>query len=244
LLRTVGAEAVRLAVAGSLSPLEFKIRMLEAEFGVGSEDFWKLAIEAVRVEPSALEQARLIDYLSPKYPKIRDVAAAKRALQRTIEVRGSEQAVVRPKGRNRELDYVQENIAGILHPLEVSLFGAILNEEFRSEAWPFILEGELLLTQAGRTLAEKLSESFPDGPPSGLPRVWIEQVGSKGAKEVLEAVSRDSRVHVNREFFDDTIYRLRAKADRRELEELKTQEGDDRLTLIQLNLSKPSSRTQ
>ena len=84
-------------------------------------------------------------------------------------------------------------------------------------------------------------ESFPEGAPAGPPRVWIAEINSNAAKEALEAVSRDSRVSrtpIDRDVFRDTMDGLRQKADKRELEELKSQQGDDRLAEIHRRLSK------
>lgn len=233
LLRSLGPQAVKDAASAGISPLDFKLRTLEGELGLDSDEFWKKAVEVLRAEPNALERTRFAEALAPKYPKIRDVAAAKRALVQMVESRTPTHAVVQVGPRHSQFAYMEENLVRGMHSLEVALFAAFITEEFRTEAWELITRPEVLLSDRGRKLASKLVENYPERPPSGPAKTWIPDLKSEGAKELLGAVMRDTRMQMNRPFFEETIAGFRAKAAERELEALKMQEGDDRLALIQ-----------
>ena len=238
MLRSVGPEAVKKAAEGGVSPLEYRIGALKTEFPIKSEQFWTAAVQVLSQEPNELERGRLIESLAPQYPGMKDKVAARQALTRMVGQPHVQRAVVRaPVDRSRSED---RNIATLLHPNEAMIFWALLDEVQRPTIWPLLQEDDLFLTKAASGLAAELLKTFFLKPPEGSASVWMAQIESNVAKELLsgvaDVVQRDVRqpIELTTEQVDEAVKNLRKKRHERKISEL--ERSDEELATIHQTL--------
>ena len=156
LLRKAGPAAVRRAVEGGLSPLDFAMGQLESRHGPEEEPFWEAAIGLLAASPQGLDVERHLDRLSGLYPGLRDPVAARRRLESMIAERRPDRA---PRRRRTDAPKPDEApsestesapFTERLNNIETTLFRAIFIPEFQRTAWMFARMEDLFMTGDGR----------------------------------------------------------------------------------------------
>ena len=188
LLRKAGAAAVRRAVEGGLSPLDFSIVQLESKFGPENEEFWEAAIGLLASSPQGLDVERHLDRLSGLYPGLRDPIAARRRLEAMI----AERRPQRPRPRRRPDDAATPDeeapqakpitpFSEPLNNIEATLFRALFLPEFQRTAWMFARMEPLFMTGSGVALSCAIATIFPDAPPGDQAAVWLARLPDREA---------------------------------------------------------------
>ena len=140
--------------------------------------------------PSGLEVERHFDRFSALYPGLRDPVAARRRLESMVaERRPSRPSPPRPRPdarptppRPSEPDSPLDAPAfDVLNRIEATLFRAFFVPEFGRTAWMCVHREGLFMTGAGLRLARTIKATFPDGPPSGAPAVWVGKLPDREA---------------------------------------------------------------
>jgi DNA primase len=240
LLRNVGPEAVRKAASQGLSPLEYRLNLLEKQFPPAEEEFWKHAVVAIATEPSALEREKFIANLAPSYPRTRDAIAARRALSRQVEAALINERTRAVAAVPTEYRKAQVERTG-LRPAESLIFKALLDEDLRHEAWSFLnTRKPLLLTLSAIKLADFITQSFTAAP-VGKPALWLDQIENVKAQAVLETLASDDQIVVTQKGFTDSVALLEQKESQREIHQLRDEGGDEQLQKIHDALQKMKS---
>ncbi len=190
LLKKAGGAAVRRAVEGGLSPLDFAVGQLEARKKPDEESFWEELVALLAAAPPSLEIERHLDRFSALYPGLRDPVAARRRLESLVEARRP-QTVPERRERSRRQSHHEEPPPepaprpAFLEPpnrIEACLYRALFVDEFRRTAWMFITGMQnLFMTGAGLELSKAIKGTFPSAPPEGPPAVWLARLPEREA---------------------------------------------------------------
>ena len=216
LLRKAGPAAVRRAVEGGLSPLDFAIGQLEARLKTTDEDFWKELVEILASAPANLELEKHLDRLSAMYPGLRDPGAARRRLEQMIdELRpkpqrpGRGQAAPRPA----RAPSLEEPMNGA----EFQIFRAFQEPEFRMFAWMFARTTFYFETGTAISLSKAIHETFPDAPPQGPISNWLSRL-PEDHQRTMEILRLDFRGDsINESVLVDAGEALKKRAARRDM---------------------------
>ncbi len=236
LLRKAGAPAVRKAVEGGLSPLDFAVGQLEAKHGPEEEEFWELAIALLATAPPGLDVERHLDRLSGMYPGLRDPVAARRRLETMITERRP--APLKPERRppdrreaRRDAPRSEEISPPLEEPslpapalrerlnrIEATLFQAFYVPEFRRTAWMCMHRETLFMTGAGIALSRAVKTAFPNGPPEGVPAVWLAKLPDREATMMADLNDRLLPEPMSEDELAGAIERLKKQSALRDLE--------------------------
>lgn len=231
LLRSGGVEALRKAASEGLTPLAFRLSLLETTHPPRSEEFWREAVAALAGEPNAMEIERHLFGLATRYPGIRDPEAATRALRRRIAEarRGSRRAPARAAApaSKRALPIGSERAV---------VLGA-LSESTRPLSWPLLARAELFLTDAAALVAEAFVGTFGEEPPSGPASAWLHRM-PEDARDVLVDLALEPDEPVTEAVLADAVAWLESRRHRRAVVEIRHSEApdDDRLAEAQERL--------
>lgn len=231
LLKEAGHAAVQHVVDEGLSPTEFQLRRLDLKLKPEDEAYWVQAAEILATCPNALERAKHIQHLAPRYPALRDPIEAGRALRAMV---GRHHP--RPAGRPTELPQPSSKPKLGLKAAEALIFRAFLSDQYRREAWEVIREPDLFLTGKATALAARLKQAFGDQAPQGAAAEWLHRLESPEDEQLLTDLefARDDRL--NDEALRDTVAVLEKHREKRALEEVKQLDGDERLRQLQSKL--------
>ncbi|MBI5707909.1 MAG: DNA primase [Armatimonadetes bacterium] len=222
LLRSLGADAVQKAVDQGLSPLEFRLAMLEATLKPDQEDFWTGVVGAL-AECDAMpavdaQVARLVHKYHQgrsheiEEAKLRaDVRRARSSLHR--DRRRAEPAVPRA--------FVPDPISARAYVV----FHAVLHEPLRAEAWPAILEEGLMDSEAAEQLALALRGKWGEKPPVGAAASWIGGIEDETLRELFSR-AEDPRYSASSESLAACVSLLRSDRQRRDAEQLSAIKGE------------------
>ena len=223
LLRKAGAAAVRRAVEGGRSPLDFAVGQLEAKHSVEEEEFWTLLVGLLAAAPPGLDVERHLDRFSGLYPGLRDPVAARRRLEAMVaERRPSPPKASRPErpARRDAPDAPRDEPPGEAAPMlrerlnriEATFFQAFYVPEFRRTAWMFAGREELFMTGSGLAVARAIRAAFPSGPPEGEPRVWLARLPDAEAQAMADLNDRLLPTPMSEDEFAGAIERLRRQS--------------------------------
>jgi DNA primase len=225
LLRSAGPEAVKASVDAGVTPATFRLSALERRLAPNQEQFWDEVQTILATCQQSLEVERHITRLAPLYPGLRDVTAAQKQLRRIVSnARGEgprRKAADRP---HSSTEFVP--LSEPLSTLEVVVFSALHEPEFRRAAWMTIAHlPEVFSTGAGVFLARSVAEAFPLAPPEGPVLDWIDAIEPESSRQLLSDVQMDFRGNrLTEHVVVDAIRRLKREAGERELRRLK--QGD------------------
>lgn len=168
LLRNAGPAAVRQAVETGLSPLDYKMQVLESKRGqMAAEEFWSGAVQLLAEAPTEMELHRHLLRLAGQYPGMPDVTRAERALRREVnKFRRSSQGSGRPVARPMQISQT----ASQLPSQELVVFRAFLSLEFRTSGWAFARAKGLFADDLGRRISDAIATAFPDAARPVSPR--------------------------------------------------------------------------
>lgn len=225
LLKEKGPSAVQALVKAAMKPLDYRINRLEARTPPSTEKFWSEVVPLLAEAESEMDLATQIIRLSSMYPGLRDPVAAQRALKSQVnqarKVKGKPTtAAAQPKAAIGFRD---------MKPAEATLFRGFLDMRFRRRAAEALRESNLLVTAYAQAIAASLLGAFPDRLPEGPPSAWIHEVPADDA-EVLMRLSDDAPI--SDAVIQDAVEALRKAAMRRNVGELRSSEGDQRLAEI------------
>lgn len=218
LLRKAGPAALRRAVEGGLSPLDFAIGQLEARHKPDEEDFWKELVEILAAAPANLEIEKHLDRLSAMYPGLRDPAAARKRLERMVED-------LRPKPERRQGPMPPRaprpapapSLEEPMNGAEFHIFRAFQEPEFRMFAWMFAKTTFYFETGTAVALSKAIGESFPDAPPSGPIGNWLAQL-PEAHQRTMELLRLDFRGDgLSESVLADSVEALKKRAARRDM---------------------------
>lgn len=236
LLRKAGGAAVRKAVEGGLSPLDFAVGQLETKHGPDEEEFWEAVVALLSAAPPGLDVERHLDRLSGLYPGLRDPSAARRRLESMVaerrppptkpERRTPTRRPFERKGEKREQppeptlspEEPPPALRERLNNIEATLFRAFYVPEFLRTAWMFARMESLFLTGAGVELSRAIRSAFPDGPPEGKPAVWLARLPDREATMMADLNDRLLPEPMSEEELVGAIERLKRLMTRRDLE--------------------------
>ena len=221
LLHKAGPEAVKRAVAGGLSPLDFSMGALQTKHGLDEPAFWEEAVALLADSPQGLDVERHLDRLSGQYPGLRDPIAARRRLESMIAARrpakGRPERRAAPDARAsrerpaEESSRENRNVPLMERPnnLEASLFRAIFVPEFQRTAWMFARMEPLFMTGSGVALSRAIAAAFPDAPPGETPAVWLARLPDQEATLLADLSDRPLDLPMNEAELVGAIERLK-----------------------------------
>lgn len=241
LLRREGAEAVRKAAAGGVSPLAFAIRRLEARLDPNQAEFWSEAAAAMAVCPSPAEVERHVTELSARYMKGQTEAGARTTIYGMIKSARRQQRMQQARGA-----VMLPQLASDLAASEGILFRAMLDESLRGNAWSALNEQGLLRTDTAIRLAQAMAAAFGTSAPKGAAKDWIGQIEDPELRGRLADIQFVAGLKIGGRLIEDAatpesletaLSILRKQREERAIGELKRgEEGDTKLESIMQRL--------
>jgi DNA primase len=183
LLRKKGAHAVRQAVENSQSPFDFRVWLLEKQYGLENDEFWLKLPELLARATSDMDLERHLLRLAGQHPRLKNSVEATRALRRDVKAARAKQNKPKTQNTTQNVTEVKTDL-GIFSSAEAIVFRAILSPTFRRVVWGILSEAHVFLNSAPRELAEILSQNFSKMP-AGEPSEWISAIESDELREVL-----------------------------------------------------------
>jgi DNA primase len=223
LQRQNGTQAVVETVQGAVTPMDFKLAMLEARLDHAKPEFWSEAIGILADASHELEVERHLMRLAASYPGLKDVSAARASLKKMVEeARGARNG---PRPRSGSVRAAPEFVP-LKEPLssaEVVLFCAFHHPGFRRGAWAWIAQKpSILITGIGSALASAIADAFPNGPPEGDTRDWIHLIQPDSMRQAMSDLLTDFRAaNLTEQRVIDVLVSLRHEAAKREVRRLK-----------------------
>ena len=201
LLKKAGPVAVRRAVEGGLSPLDFAVGQLETKHNPEEEVFWDSLVALLAAAPPGLDVEKHLDRFSALYPGLRDPVAARRRLEAMVtERRPAPPRPERPRPEKKRWerrdapspepapheeappsDEPPPMLHERLNNIEATLFRALFTPEFGRTAWMFSRLEDLFMTGAGVSLSRAMTATFPNAPPEGPPAMWLAKLPDRAA---------------------------------------------------------------
>lgn len=242
LLRTQGAESVQRAVREGLSPLDYRIQAIERRLAPEQEEFWAEVVDALAEARDELELARHVDRLAPRYPGIRDVTRAEKALRQLV-TRTRRRRVARGEPNERPVTIVEHRvIRESLTAAEMVVFRAFLSEEFRRTAWVFARATQLFETRVGVELSQAIGSAFASGPPEGPPSAWLDRIEPDELRQSLSDILLDPRgERLSETFVSDSVVLLRERFERRQTQQMRQEGADPNEVFQRIRQRKPDS---
>lgn len=246
LLRNAGPDAVRRAAAGGLTPVAYRLGLLERRLSPETDEFWTEATTILAEEENDLEVVRHLDRLAGLYPGTKDLELAKRALRGMVgKVRRAHKGPTAPVRERPVVRAEPRAIRGELTSAEVALFGALLQDKFRRQAFLLARAPDLFQSGLAREFSQAIAAAFPLGPPEGSPAEWLPRLGNPELEGKLADLMQDPRLErMPEEFLRDTFNKLQEGMMRRKLQELKRNGASPEEILKRLREMKPDPRTK
>lgn len=229
LLRQAGPGAVQKAAEGGLTPTGYKLYQIQSRLQPDQEEYWDLVSQAIAEAPSDMERTRYIETLAPLYPDIKDVFEAKRSLRKMVDAMRRRQ---RQQSRGEQVS--QPNPAAPpklgLKAAETQMIRALLDPQYRREAWETMQDPDLFLTLNGVAIAKAVSDAFPLKPPTGKPLEWLSEIDSEDVRAlIVEIDMREYDSPLSEKWIQDSIRFLQDHKNSRSLEKLKQTKTDEDL---------------
>ena len=231
LLRKAGPSAVRRAVEGGMSPLDFALSQLEAKHGPEEQPFWENAVQLLAVSPQGLDVERHLDRLSGMYPGLRDPIAARRRLESMISEKRADRT---PRRRRPEQSESPEEPKPVAEPtqtfseplnnIETTLFRALFVPEFQRTAWMFARMEPLFMTGAGVALSRAVASAFSNEPPGEIPAVWLARLPDREASMLADLANDPLNLTMPEDDLVGAIERLKRQMALRGLQRRRRQE--------------------
>jgi DNA primase len=237
LLRTAGPAAVQQAVEKGLRPLEYKIQKLKATIRPDQEEFWPAAVEALAGATNAMEEDRYLVELAAMFPGATDQFRMQKALKEDVRRFRSQKRTARedlPPPPRPQNPFTRTPLNGA----EIAVFRALQEAALRQAAWNLCGESDLFVTDLARNLGHAIRETFPDGPPTEKPAVWIPKIEPEHLREAFIDAQDDPRVaRFGADVLEGAVATLRRLKEKRDLRQSKSElSGDDRLRDIHKKL--------
>lgn len=247
LLKEKGAPAVMQIVEQGLTPMEFRMTLLNDRLGPEDDAFWVDVVDVLATAETPLELQKYLIPIAAKYPGIRDRQAASKALERMVaEARKKRKSASR---KNEEVsqvnivstDRVEEELRiSDLIGAEKVIFMSLFTPGLREKAWQFASHEPLMKSVIGRRLATSLNR-MKKLPKSGSD--WVYQVDDLGAQSALIELGIGDLEPIAIEVLEDAVERLSKQLESREARSdaekiLESGADDEALRNINARLSK------
>lgn len=231
LLRSNGPQALKEVVDAAVSPLDFRIAVLERTVKPSDPAFWNEAYALLATAPNELEMMRHVERLAPQYPGVSDVIAARKALR-------SEALRRKRAGKRNSLEPSLPTIASVavrsVDSAELALLHAYLSLPDREELHAYMTDPSLFTTETGRQISAAVLDAFPASAPDGPPATWLANLGD--VADVIGELNLGRVGTVNKRYVEDSIERLKRK--RLDREHRARETADGRLRQTQERLEK------
>ena len=224
LLRKAGPAAVRAAVAGGLTPLDFQIVAIEKRLQPSQTEFWDEIVGALAKSQSDLEVVRHLTRLAGMYPGIRDVVLAQKALR--AQIYRQRQLLRRDVFGSAPKKVATVMIAkSPLNSSERSIFGALFEAELAPSAFSICSDADVFESDQGRALATKLHQTFSVFPGDHA-AVWLPKLEDPELQQLLSDCGQ-SDFPLTAAILTESKARLELKRETRLLRRMLTEEKDD-----------------
>jgi DNA primase len=247
LLKSSGPDAVRRAVEGGLSPVDYRLQAIERDYQPTQEEFWTNAYEAMAESETEPELIRHIDRLRGMYPGIKDVDLAGRAIRaEVIRVRRARKQVVQAPDPDapapvRKGAMMKRSLMGP----EWILFRAFLSEKYRSFPFMIFRAPDFFESGVAQELADAIAKSFPSGAPTGPPSNWLAHIEPESAREAIsDLLLQQWDEPLTEEALSFAFNRLKERRERRKRLEMLRSGGDPTEYLERLRMAKPDPRAK
>jgi len=228
LLAKGGPGAVQDAVANDATPLDFRIRRIEAKLEPSQDEYWDAIVEVLAGTRSELAIAKHLDRLAPTYPGIKDPIRAGEALRKMVD---------RARRTRRRTSYEEDDTprpvqrkSGVsdLHSAEAALFRAFMSEEFRSSGWMVSRLPAFMATGLGERIADAIARAFPTEAPAGPAREWVHRMEPEDIQDLMGEIATDARSErLTDAYVSDAIHRLKSMAEDRAQRKVRDAATDD-----------------
>jgi len=219
LLKTKGAAAVKVAVDQGISPMDFRMAMLNEKLTSEDDAYWTEVVQVLATAETPLELQKYLIPISAQYPGISDRQAAAKALERMVQ---AERKRLK-SGANRRTFVEPEEPIKPLVPLHKKLVGAekvlfmsIFEPGMRQKAWQFAKFPPLMKTEIAIEVAKAL-ELVGDAPQG---EAWLHELPEGTAKELLLEIAMGDREPIAVTALEDAVERLGRDKERREMRQL------------------------
>lgn len=228
LLRTSGAESVRMAVEGGISPLEHKIMSIEKRLDASDDAYWAEVVEALADARTPIELDSHVERIAPKYPGTKDRIHAQKMLRNWVaRVRKARKTSTGVEAAPlHALVSVRADRPELLSS-EATLLKALLSDEHRSQAWSALQDGELVVTPIVAEVTAAIGSLFGEHGPDEAPSIWLAKIEQERLRDILVEVDARDLV-LSKEFIEDAIKVLQRKRLERQVDQSR-REGFDNL---------------
>jgi len=220
LLRKGGAVAVRKAVEGGLTPLQFAVGQLESRRKPTEEAFWTEFVEILANSPSDMEADVVVTRFSQEYPGTKDPTSARKRIMEMVQSRRGRGQPDRGPRRGEEVRPQNTRSIPLSEPMlgaEFHLFRAFQEPEFRRFAWMFALQEAYFETGTAIALSRAIRETFPQAPPEGSLASWLSRL-PEDQQRVMEDLRMDFRSEMlNEATLADAVEVLKKRTARRDM---------------------------
>ena len=227
LLKTKGPEAVREVVAKAETPYDFAIHRLVNELGTESVEFWEQIPILLAKATSELELEKHLLRLAGKHPTINNPVAALSALRREVNSHRKGKGTQRKKaeGGDMQRDTKIRNVV----PGEPIILKAFLDERYRAQVWPHIMNPVLFVSRTCIDLCNNLATHFNNEAPTGPAIDWIGQLPEEHQQFFMNLDFDSSVGELNLDYVSDAIKSLEFLFASRQLDQDKSKisPGDD-----------------
>jgi DNA primase len=232
LLKRDGAKAVQQAVDNALSPIEYKLQVLERTLKHENDEYWQEAVTILAEAASPAELDRHLAQLAPFYPWQRNTSRATATLRNQVMALRGVRGRKAPERPRTTVEH--HSLKGELSSPEIVLLRSFLSEDLRPIAWKFAIAPDLFETPTGSRLSAALANAFSEAAPLGLSAAWLHLVDVEEAQQTLSDLTLDFRSeNLSEAKLLDSVQRLSDVRDERKREEL-MRTGADRAKVFEM----------
>jgi len=219
LLKSKGAGAVKVAVDQGISPMDFRMAMLNEKLTSDDDAYWTEVVQVLATAETPLELQKYLIPISAQYPGISDRQAAAKALERMVQAERK-----RIKAGTNRRPYVQpeesivrsEHLNKKLVGAEKVLFMSIFEPGMRQKAWQFAKFPPLMKTDLAVEVATAL-DLLGDAPEG---EGWLHELPEGTPKELLLELAMGEREPIEFTALEDAVERLGKEKERRDMRRL------------------------
>ncbi|QYK54454.1 MAG: DNA primase [Fimbriimonadaceae bacterium] len=240
LLKTKGAGAVKVAVDQGISPMDFRMAMLNEKLSADDDSYWTEVVQVLATAETPLELQKYLIPVSAQYPGISDRQAAAKALERMVQAERKRLKTVVGRRSYTEPEESLEKVESIASKLvgsERVLFRSIFEPGLRQHAWQFAKFSPLMQTDKAQSVAQVLAEV------GELPEAenWLNLLEDGEVKDYLFELALESREPIGIRNLEEAVDWLTKEKVRREARENLVDHGDESLRAF-LNKRKETNK--
>jgi DNA primase len=250
LLKRDGPEAVRRAIEGGLSPVDYRLQSIERDFQPAQDEFWSNAFEALADSETEPELLRHIDRLRGVYPGTRDIEQAGKAIRIEVSrIRRARKAAAKPQHEDDRpfAPTPRPQIRGTLTGPESLIFRALLSENARFRTFAYMMSRvpDLFQSGLGQELSMAICKAFPERAPVGPAGSWIDKIEPDSTRQLLIGLlMQPMEDPITEEAMAESIERLKSQRERRHRLDFLRNGGDRSEYLNRLRQAKPDDRAK